>query len=274
MNNEQLGLKINFEMFNFRKQARNSIEAAINAGELLIQAKDRSGGKFKPWLDKYCMVKPAQATRLIRLATHKEATRQAVRSGVASIDAIQRVIPKTKEASERTIADKNKMAYVGSKPSSERNSNDWHTPDVYVSMAREVLGTIDLDPFSSHQANRTVKATNILTENDDALNMPWPKGNTWMNPPFSGGMATKCVDKFLSENPGDAIVLMNASTDTKWFHRLAENATCFCLTAGRISFIDAGGKKMSGNTKGQVFFYFGNKKKLFTKVFSKIGLVA
>jgi len=52
-------------------------------------------------------------------------------------------------------------------------SNEWYTPSYLVEMARDVLGTIDLDPTSSLIANETVKATKILTKEDNALVCEW-----------------------------------------------------------------------------------------------------
>ena len=171
------------------------------------------------------------------------------------------------------------MAYVGSKPGA-RNSDDWHTPAVFTDDARAVMGSIDLDPFTSVQANASVRATYIFTEADDSLNREWasPKVQTvWMNPPYSRGTSVQAVEKFLEEYDygsfNQAVVLMNASTDTFWFHQMVGICSAFCLTKGRISFEDAGGKKSSGNTRGQVFFYFGRKAKTFKNVFSNHGYV-
>jgi len=52
-------------------------------------------------------------------------------------------------------------------------SNGWYTPEKLVGAARTVLGGIDLDPASSEEANKTVKATRYFTEADDGLSQPW-----------------------------------------------------------------------------------------------------
>lgn len=52
-------------------------------------------------------------------------------------------------------------------------SNEHFTPRPIVDAAREVMGGIDLDPASCALANKVVRATRILTIDDDALGHPW-----------------------------------------------------------------------------------------------------
>src|SRR2546430_17584816 len=65
----------------------------------------------------------------------------------------------------------------------EGKSNEWYTPSKYIETAREVLGSIDLDPASCELANRTVKADKYYTKEDDGLSKEW-HGNVWLNPPY------------------------------------------------------------------------------------------
>lgn len=44
------------------------------------------------------------------------------------------------------------------------NSSDWHTPAYLMDMVREVLGSIDYDPYSNEIANKTVQAKAYSTE--------------------------------------------------------------------------------------------------------------
>ena len=59
-------------------------------------------------------------------------------------------------------ADVNKLAYVGKKPEKNKPkswaSNEWYIPAEFVCLVSEVLGEIDLDPFSCSFANEVVKA--------------------------------------------------------------------------------------------------------------------
>jgi hypothetical protein len=62
-------------------------------------------------------------------------------------------------------------------------SKEHYTPKPIVDRAREVLGGIDLDPFSSEEANRTIGAATIYTgDPDDGFALPW-RGRVFCNPP-------------------------------------------------------------------------------------------
>ncbi len=65
---------------------------------------------------------------------------------------------------------------------------EWYTPAHFVDAAREVLGGITLDPASSREANRIVRALRIYTEANDGLSRPW-SGQVFVNPP--GGLTAK-----------------------------------------------------------------------------------
>jgi hypothetical protein len=102
-------------------------------------------------------------------------------------------------------------------------NNEWHTPEKYIVLVREVIGDIDLDPASSAVANRTVKATKFFTETDNGLNQEW-RGRIWLNPPYSRGVIGQFADKMCAEiancNVKSAIMLTHRFTDTKWFQQL------------------------------------------------------
>lgn len=175
-------------------------------------------------------------------------------------------------------ADKTKMGYV---LTNCRDSDSWFTPSKYIDSVRYVLGSIDIDPFSSEEANLTIKAQVYYSKENDALTLDWARlSNCFMNPPYSKGLMQKCVDKLLEQRQNgsaiNSVVLCNASTDTKWFHKLMHESTAMCLTAGRISFENTDGKSISGNTKGQVFFLMTEDETIvhkFKEEFSKYGYV-
>ena len=112
------------------------------------------------------------------------------------------------------------------------------------------------------------------------MNCSWAatdRRTCWMNPPYSRGASAQAVDKFLHEYDygsfDEAVVLMNASCDANWCQRLLNACTAFCLTNHRISFENTDGKSKNGNTKGQIFFYFGPGSEKFVRVFAEQGAV-
>jgi hypothetical protein len=152
-----------------------------------------------------------------------------------------------------------KLGYVGSlNPVVDRN--DWFTPAKYIEAARVVLGEIEFDPYSDPVANETVKALKIRTKLDNS-NSPWPDVRTvWMNPPYQRGMVEKAVFEFIGEQDRQnfqGIILVNNATETRWCQALMKNAHAACFTDHRIAFNQVDGKAVSGNTRGQIFFYFG-----------------
>jgi len=56
---------------------------------------------------------------------------------------------------------------------------EYYTPVEIIEAARRVMGGIDLDPASSENANRIVRATRIFTAQDDGLSQPW-NGRVWL----------------------------------------------------------------------------------------------
>jgi len=147
------------------------------------------------------------------------------------------------------------------------------TPAQYIKAAREVMGSIDLDPASNEKAQEVVKAKVYYTKEDDGLDKPWD-GNIFLNPPYSHPEVKYFVDKLLAElKPGQqAILLTNNNTDTNFFHDAVRQAAVVCFTKGRINFLKPDGS-VSSPTNGQVFYYFGDNKDDFIRVFSQFGIM-
>lgn len=145
-----------------------------------------------------------------------------------------------------------------------KNTSDreeWYTPVRYMISVKNVLGVIDLDPASCERANVTVAAKTYYTREQDALNIEWPAVHSiFCNPPYSARIINQFVEKIITHytegkfNIG--IVLVNNTTETTYWQKLAANAAKICMTNHRISFIDSNGMPMNQNTRGQTFFYF------------------
>jgi phage N-6-adenine-methyltransferase len=151
---------------------------------------------------------------------------------------------------------------------------EWYTPLEHLIAAKEVLGTIDLDPASSEIAQRNVKAKTYYTIDDNGLSQEW-FGNVWMNPPYTGGLIDQFIEKLRSHVSASeveqAIVLVNNATETKWFQSLSSVSSAICFPAGRIRFIDPEGN-LGAPLQGQAIAYIGRNSRLFCKVFSEFGL--
>lgn len=155
-------------------------------------------------------------------------------------------------------------------------NNEWYTPRPYIEAARCVLGSIDLDPASSDEANAIVGAERYFTAVDDGLAQEW-HGRIWMNPPYSSDLIGKFADKLVDHyGQGDipaAIVLVNNATDTAWFHKLAGAADALCFPRGRIRFWQPGGE-IGAPLQGQAILYFGDDYPIFVAAFAQFGIVA
>jgi hypothetical protein len=145
------------------------------------------------------------------------------------------------------------------------NSADWLTPPAIVALVVRVLGAIDLDPCSDTDHN--IPATAHYTIADNGLMHPW-RGRVFLNPVYGPTIGTWISKLLLHYNLGDvsqAIVLVPARTDTKWFGLLQGYACCF--VRGRLRF--------SGHDNSAPFpsaiFYLDNDLGHFAGVFGRIG---
>jgi DNA N-6-adenine-methyltransferase (Dam) len=66
------------------------------------------------------------------------------------------------------------------------------TPVEIIKAGRHVLGLIDLDPASSEQAQKRIRAKRYCTVQDDALAKPW-HSTVFLNPPYSRGHIERFV---------------------------------------------------------------------------------
>jgi phage N-6-adenine-methyltransferase len=224
----------------------------------------------------------AQAAEMMNVsprsvATAKEIQREApevdklVQAGSLSLNAAKD-IARMSEEERAPIVDAIKK---GEKPHVAYNGgqNEWYTPSEYIKAAKNVFGTIDLDPASSDIANKTVKAKTYYTKQDNGLEKEW-RGNVWMNPPYSSNLIIQFVDKlsqsFESGDVKSAIVLVNNATETRWFGKLIKQASAVVFTSGRVKFLDPQGSP-GAPLQGQAIVYLGDNPDLFISEFSQFG---
>lgn len=168
------------------------------------------------------------------------------------------------------------VAEVRNRPHVANNSgnNEWYTPADYIEAAREVMGSIDVDPASNDIAQETVKAKTYYTAETNGLDKEW-NGNVWMNPPYASDLIGKFIEKLINELPNitQAIVLVNNATETEWFNKLISHADAVCFPRSRVKFYMPDGKT-GAPLQGQAVLYFGGCRDTFADVFSTKGWCA
>src|SRR5215472_3636316 len=125
-----------------------------------------------------------------------------------------------------------------------RRKNEWYTPPEYISLARKVLGDIDVDPASTPLAQEIDRARQYFDKEKDGLRQAW-HGRVWLNRPYSQPLIGKFIGKLLCEwNAGRieaCITLTHNYTDAMWFHDAVSAANAVCFTQGRVRFYEPGG---------------------------------
>lgn len=233
----------------------HSLSHAIHAGELLATAKaGLPHGDWMGWREKHVRHSLRTSDNYRTLAENK----------------------KLILANSQQIANLGYVAVLrllkGGTPMLQSMSNDWYTPEKYTAAVREVMGDIDLDPASCAKANKTVKAKEFYSEDDDGLNQDW-YGRVFLNPPYGklgSAFAAKLYES-LGSGVDEAVLLVNSrATDADWFQPCFNGVVCF--TDHRIDF-DSPEDKPTSSTHGSCFVYFGPHEERFAEVFAKYGNV-
>lgn len=187
-------------------------------------------------------------------------------------DIVQEVIDEARESGD--VASRSavlRKINEEKKPHVVNNSKDdeWYTPARYIDAAREVMGSIDLDPASNDFANQTVMASEYYSEETNGLLQEW-YGNIWMNPPYSTALLSQFADKLANSSFEQAIVLVNNATETAWFEKMVSKATAVVFHKGRIRFVKRDGEH-GAPLQGQAFIYYGDNAGRFLDVFGQFG---
>lgn len=248
------------------------LDAEVKIGELMKDTPKSAGGrpsKTTPNAGQSLSTKAdtikdmgfthSQVQRFETLAAHPDIVEQAKAEARQNDDIISR------------SSVLNAIKLKENKPHVANNSHDdeWYTPAHYIEAAREVMGTIDLDPASNDFANNTIKAKTYYTEETNGLDQKW-FGNIWMNPPYSTALLSKFADKLTSGGYKQAIVLVNNATETEWFSKMISCASAIVFHHGRIRFEKRDGAH-GVPLQGQAFIYCGDKPNRFLEVFQKYG---
>lgn len=264
------------------RAASDSLDAANAAAEIKLRA-ERKAGEMLAAMEKKPAGRPTENSShdgsdlppsLDDLGlTHNQSSRWQ-REAKVPADVFDAYVESCRdEGREVTQAGLLKIAN-GSHVSLNSGENEWYTPPEYIEAAREVMGSIDLDPASCELAQANVMALRHYTIEENGLDKPW-SGSVWLNPPYSkeliGLFAAKVVEE--SRRFDQAIVLVNNATDTAWFHELASVSSAACFFRGRIKFLDKTGKPANTPVQGQVALYVGKNVEEFREAFSRFGAI-
>jgi ParB family chromosome partitioning protein len=66
---------------------------------------------------------------------------------------------------------------------------------MYIALARDVLGGIDLDPATHEDAQGTIQAAKYFTKEHDGLKQEW-HGSVWLNPPYAPPLMGQFVTRW------------------------------------------------------------------------------
>jgi hypothetical protein len=143
-------------------------------------------------------------------------------------------------------------------------------PAEIIVAAIELMGAIDLDPYSSSKTVPDVPAKLCYTAEDKGLTRPWgPKRRIFLHPPSRS--TAKWVDKLCSEyeagNFSEAVAFLKAAVDREWWQRLTPYPICF--VHGRLY---PGGKRRSASLP-LVVIYLGHNLEGFTEAFGDAGAI-
>jgi hypothetical protein len=159
------------------------------------------------------------------------------------------------------------------------SSNEYYTPLWLTSLVKDGLydGQIDLDPASSHAANRqNVRALEYYTAEDDGLSRPW-RGNVFLNPPYGyRGQKSQADDwfraairKYESGEIRSCVLVLKAAVGYQWFHKVYSYPCCFMYNKVHFEALHAPSK----NPHGTVVVYLGPDVDRFQQIFQAFGAV-
>ena len=252
------------------------LDAEVKIGELMREIPKATNGGANQYQAKTTAVSKEQKSKSEIIQKSGFTQKQAERFQILAANPEVVEQAKTEARENEDIVSRSRvleMIQEQKKPHVLYNSgnNEWYTPSEYIELARDVMGSIDLDPASCEVANKVVQAKRIYTLEDDGLKGNW-YGNIWLNPPYSTDLIMKFAEKLVSELNciNQAIVLVNNATETEWFSKLVKKSKALCFPSGRVKFYRPDGT-IGAPLQGQAIMYYGSQGKKFVNVFRLKG---
>lgn len=296
---EALQLILSLQLNRRNLTAYTRAELALRYEDIIkSQARNRSGmrtdlveklppgikmGKSRDQLGKMAGLSGKTIDTVKRISsTVSEPVKEKLRSGAISINQAAQLTKLSAE--ERGLAErqilsgtdvKHVLDGIKKRPvfvSLNSGNAERYTPSYIIEAAREVMGSIDLDPCSCKIANTVVKAERFFSIQEDGLKQEW-SGNIWLNPPYSNPETQNFINKLLESNCSQACVLVNNATETAWFQRLLSSCDAVCFVNHRIAFWkEDDPEEGTKGLQGQAVFYIGQNVQGFQGIFTKIGV--
>jgi site-specific DNA-methyltransferase (adenine-specific) len=120
-------------------------------------------------------------------------------------------------------------------------SDNWGTPkDLYDKLNAEFK--FSLDPCANVENH---KCTKYYTKEQDGLAQDWSNERVFCNPPYGRDVkrwVQKCFEEVYGGECEIAVMLLNARTDTQWFHKYIYHKAEIRFLKGRLTFEGASNK--------------------------------
>lgn len=168
-------------------------------------------------------------------------------------------------------------------------ADDWGTPPDVIELVRTLFGgTIDLDPASNEEAQKTVRAITWYCEADNSLSdEPWDPGSVFLNPP-GGKIKNRSKPGLFWERllRHRACGLLSHAVFLAFSAESLQNTQGkdgpslmdfpICVPKKRLRFVPRSGQKAKSPTHANVLVYVPgtvDRSEDFQRIFSVLGAV-
>ena len=151
-------------------------------------------------------------------------------------------------------------------------NHERYTPSWLVESVRQVFGKIDLDPASSKQANKVVKANVFFTKKMDGLKRRW-RGRVFLNPPFDNWPAWVAkLDREIEAHRVKQVIVVGPA-NLSAYRCLLKRDGLLLVPSTRPKYYDPGGDKLVDPPFGSLICYVGGRRDSFLAAFRAHGLI-